>query len=54
MEKTCELLKHSRLKIYEICEQVGYVDPKYFSKVFQKHFSMTPNEFRLKNDRAGI
>ncbi|KRE47108.1 response regulator transcription factor [Paenibacillus sp. Soil522] len=48
MEKACELLKHSGLKIYEICEQVGYVDPKYFAKVFQKQFGMTPNEFRLK------
>lgn len=48
MEKACELLKQSGLKIYEICEQVGYVDPKYFAKVFQKQFNMTPNEFRLK------
>ncbi|WP_054027581.1 response regulator transcription factor [Bacillus sp. FJAT-28004] len=48
MEKACELLKHSGLKIYEICEKVGYVDPKYFSKVFQKQFGMTPNEYRQK------
>ncbi|WP_261305430.1 response regulator transcription factor [Paenibacillus andongensis] len=48
MEKACELLKNSGLKIYEICEQVGYVDPKYFAKVFQKQFGMTPNEFRQK------
>lgn len=48
MEKACELLKNSGFKIYEICEQVGYVDPKYFAKVFQKQFGMTPNEFRQK------
>lgn len=46
MEKACELLKQSDLKIYEICEQVGYIDPKYFAKVFQKQHGMAPNEYK--------
>ncbi|WP_169091244.1 response regulator [Paenibacillus sp. PL91] len=49
MEKACELLKRPGLKIYEICEQVGFIDPKYFAKVFQKQFGVSPNEFRHQN-----
>lgn len=48
MEKACELLKDPKLKIYEVCEKSGYIDAKYFSKVFQKTYGMTPNEFRTK------
>lgn len=46
MEKACELLTDSKLKIYEVCEKIGYLDSKYFSKVFQKTYGITPNEFR--------
>jgi two-component system response regulator YesN len=49
MERACELLKRPGLKIYEICEQVGFIDPKYFAKVFQKQFGVSPNEFRHQN-----
>ncbi|MFB9324593.1 response regulator [Paenibacillus aurantiacus] len=52
MEKACSLLLQTDLKIYEICEQVGYVDPKYFGKVFQKHTGMTPNDYRQKSGRG--
>lgn len=48
MELACELLQKPDLKIYEICEQVGYIDSKYFGKVFQKTYGMTPNEYRQK------
>jgi YesN/AraC family two-component response regulator len=48
MDRACELLHRPDLKIYEICEQVGYIDSKYFSKVFQKACGMTPNEYRQK------
>ncbi|MFD2332721.1 response regulator [Cohnella sp. GCM10020058] len=50
IEKACELLKRSRLKVYEIGENVGYIDSKYFAKVFQKQMGMTPNEYRLKKE----
>lgn len=46
MEKACELLQKPDMKIYQVCEQVGYIDAKYFSKVFQKTVGMTPNEYR--------
>jgi len=51
MEKACELLKNPEFTQYGVGEQVGYKDPRYFSKVFQKTYSMSPREYRrhLKN-----
>ena len=46
MEKAKELLDNPNLKVYEVCQIVGYYSPKHFSKVFKKHTDMTPNEYR--------
>ncbi|WP_153794878.1 helix-turn-helix domain-containing protein, partial [Paenibacillus polymyxa] len=40
------LLKYSNKKIYEITTELGYQNPQYFSKMFKKHYGMTPHEFR--------
>ncbi|MCD9020857.1 response regulator transcription factor [Cohnella silvisoli] len=45
MSKAAHLLKQSDLKIYEIAAQVGY-ESTYFMKVFKRHFSVTPQEYR--------
>jgi two-component system response regulator YesN len=34
-------------KIYEIAQEVGYRDVKYFNKIFKKHYGMTPEECRV-------
>ncbi|WP_138495014.1 response regulator [Paenibacillus pinistramenti] len=46
MDKAAYLLKNSNKKIYEITSELGYQNPQYFSKMFRKHYGMTPNEFR--------
>lgn len=46
MEKSCELLKATNLKIYEIADQVGYNHLPYFSRQFKETYSMTPLEYR--------
>lgn len=46
IEKAKQLLDNPELKIYEICQIVGYYSPKHFSKVFKKNVNMTPNEYR--------
>ncbi|MDQ6598156.1 response regulator [Bacillus salipaludis] len=46
MEKACHLLKNPNLKYYQISQQVGYTDPKYFTKMFQKSYGSTPREYR--------
>lgn len=40
------LLKGTELKIYQIAEQVGYSDPKYFNRVFKEEMGISPNEYR--------
>lgn len=41
-----ELLKQNRLKIYEIAENVGFQDYKYFILVFKKYIGCSPRRFR--------
>ncbi|MFW5629543.1 MAG: response regulator transcription factor [Acetivibrio ethanolgignens] len=40
------LLEETDLKTYEIAFEVGYDNPSYFSKIFKKLESVTPNEYR--------
>ncbi|WP_203227598.1 response regulator [Calorimonas adulescens] len=46
VEKAKRLLMDKRIKIYTVSLEVGYSDPKYFSKVFKKITGYTPAEFR--------
>lgn len=46
MERALYLLKNTNKKVYEITTELGYQNPQYFSKMFKKHYGMTPNEFR--------
>lgn len=48
MERACELLKNTNLKIYEIADQVGYRYLPYFSRQFKETYGKTPLEFRRK------
>ena len=51
IDKAKELLCGTQLKLYEIAEETGYSDPKYFSKVFREVTGFTPAEYR-KNYQA--
>ena len=46
MKKAAELLSDISYKTYEISEQVGYSNPKNFTRTFKKFFGKTPKEFR--------
>ncbi|WP_419954573.1 response regulator transcription factor [Neobacillus niacini] len=46
LEKAKQLLIETDMKSYEISFQVGYENPSYFSMLFKKSESMTPNEYR--------
>lgn len=43
-----ELLEKTDLKVYEVCERVGYSDTNYFSKLFEKLVGCRPSEFKKK------
>lgn len=46
IKAACSLLSDPNSRIYEVAQQVGYRDQRYFSKAFKKHIGMTPNEFK--------
>lgn len=48
IEKACEYLDFSKLKIKEISFLTGYSDPYYFSKDFQKKMGLSPRNYRKR------
>lgn len=46
IERAKQLLANSRLKTYEIAEQIGYHDTNYFSLAFKKNTGLSPKDFR--------
>lgn len=44
--KACEYLDFSKLKVKEIAFLMGYADPYYFSKDFQKKMGLSPRNYR--------
>lgn len=46
MARAKELLEKTQLHLYEICYQVGYLSPAYFSRLFKKYTGQTPKEWR--------
>ena len=46
IERAVNLLQHTELYVYEIAEQVGYDNLKYFYKVFRKVTGKSPNDYR--------
>ncbi|HEY5583322.1 MAG TPA: response regulator [Ruminiclostridium sp.] len=48
MNKARKLLKDTNEKIFNISEDTGYTDCKYFCTLFKKYFGYTPVEFREK------
>lgn len=48
--KAVELLEQTNLYVYEIADQVGYHNLKYFYKVFKKATGTSPNDYRPKRN----
>lgn len=48
VEQAKLLLKSTDYSIHMICEQVGYLDQSYFSKVFKKFVGSSPTNYRRK------
>lgn len=46
IETARALLDSGQFKIYEVAEQVGYTDEKYFFKIFKKVTGCTPREYQ--------
>lgn len=50
MSKACGLLKTTNLPVSTIANQVGYEDPLTFSKVFKKHYEVSPKTYRIQHE----
>ncbi|UII23193.1 two-component regulator propeller domain-containing protein [Fulvivirga ligni] len=48
MKRATQLLEQNKISIAQVCYQVGYKNPKYFSKTFQKYHGVTPSEYAAK------
>lgn len=48
VERAKKLLEETDLKIYEVCELVGYSDANHFNKVFERTTGMKPSEYRKR------
>ncbi|AJY73434.1 response regulator transcription factor [Paenibacillus beijingensis] len=48
MQRAKELLANPKLKMYEVGNQVGYQDARYFSQIFRKCTGETPSDFRKR------
>jgi AraC-like DNA-binding protein len=51
IERARRLLRESEWPIIEICHHVGFTDQSYFTAVFRKHVTMTPNAYRGDTQR---
>jgi ligand-binding sensor protein/AraC-like DNA-binding protein len=46
MEEAKKLLRNSKYTVNDVAESLGYSDPGYFAKVFKRHESMSPSQYR--------
>jgi AraC family transcriptional regulator, arabinose operon regulatory protein len=48
IQKACQLLHFSELRINEVAAQVGMFDPFYFSRLFKRQMGVSPLEYRKR------
>jgi AraC-like DNA-binding protein len=50
IQKACQYLQFTDLRVKEIAAELGIEDPYYFSRMFSKLMSVSPNDYRAKRD----
>lgn len=48
VQKACQFLLFTNLRVKEIAQELGFDDPYYFSRLFTKVMGMAPNDYREK------
>lgn len=49
IQKACECIELTPLKLNEISVKLGFEEPAYFSRIFTKIMGMSPTEYRKRN-----
>lgn len=45
-QNACKLIAGGRKKMLDVCMESGFSDYRYFSREFQRHYGMTPEQYR--------
>jgi len=54
MKKAAQLLRKTQMTVSEIAYEVGFNNPKYFTKYFKKEFNTLPTSYRLEQGKRGV
>lgn len=46
IERACQLLRNTNMKINQVALKLGFEDPYYFSRIFKKIIGMSPKDYR--------
>lgn len=46
MREACRMLAYTRMSVQQIGYHLGFEDPSYFSRAFQRHLGMAPSAYR--------
>ncbi len=51
MQKACQLLYANGSKIKDVAQELGYEDPYYFSRLFKKFMGLSPEQYKMSNNK---
>ena len=46
IDRACQLLLHTNMKINQVALKLGFDDPYYFSRIFKKIVGTSPKDYR--------
>lgn len=49
IHKSCQLLYFTKATVKDICQQIGFEDPFYFSRMFKKSMGISPLKYRKQH-----
>ncbi|HEY9445679.1 MAG TPA: helix-turn-helix transcriptional regulator, partial [Burkholderiales bacterium] len=52
MERACELLSHTGMKIAEVAAAVGFEDDAYFARRFKQRYGIAPGSYRIRASKS--
>ncbi|MFD2164395.1 AraC family transcriptional regulator [Paradesertivirga mongoliensis] len=51
IQKSCQYLYFTKMTVKEICKEIGFDDPYYFSRMFKKQMNISPTQYRIQHQR---
>ncbi len=54
IQKACQYIELTHLKLNEISTKLGFEEPAYFSRIFTKIMGMSPSSYRMKESEHSI